>query len=417
MRHPLRKLMWEALPIFIFLAAFYSAPEVQAAFTPSTVCMQCHSTIYEYWKNSMHAKAYDDPVFQVSFLKALVIEGEKARPHCLSCHVPTTWITHDYGARLAISQEGVTCDVCHTISRVDLTHPESPFTFNTEGPKIGPFSDVSSPFHGVQYDPQHTRSDFSGGCHEMKGKNGIPLLSTYTEWKSSPYATQGIHCQNCHMTTVFNMPIVNPQVKKTEKWITDHKFLGGHAQMNLEKAAKLSTQVRREGNKALISVYITNAESGHLLPTGTPSRKVILTVSLKDNSGKELAQARKVYRKVIVDENGIVLEDVTDMLLKGVRIYSDNRIAPKEVRVEKFTFDIPVGTPSFIVESVLAYEFETPVMMTKMMKVEMSRDVKSVTASAWRTLPGGNWLLVLAVAVLVLVLVALLRRKKPPSAS
>jgi len=359
----------------------------------------------------MHAKAYEDPVFQVSFLKALTMKGEKMRSYCLSCHVPSTQLTGDFYLAQSISQEAVTCDVCHTISQVDLKKPEAPFTFDPFGPKRGPFKDVASSAHGVQYDEQHTRSEFCGCCHEMKGQNGISLLGTYSEWKESPYASQEIHCQNCHMTTLFNMPIVNPEVKKTEKWITDHKFLGGHAQMNLEKAARVSTQVKMEGTKAQISVFVSNEESGHKLPTGTPSRKVILTVYLKDSSGKKLAEARKVYRKVIVDEDGAILEDVTDMLLKGVRIYSDNRIAPKEVRVEKFTFDIPIGLNSFIVESVLTYEFETPVMMTKVMKMEMSRDLQSITTPGIGRFSWLYWILILLFIIIVLLIFLLFRRQ------
>ncbi|NIM99665.1 MAG: hypothetical protein GTO24_16815 [candidate division Zixibacteria bacterium] len=348
-------------------------------YTSAQVCKQCHTQIYRIWSQSMHAKGIEDPVFKADYLSAIMEEGEEIKSYCLSCHVPTVKKTADYTIKREISKEGVTCDFCHSISAVDLSNPDEPFEMDIGERKYGPYEDADSPAHATVPSKMHTESEFCGGCHELVNKNGALIMGTYSEWKESPYPAKGIHCQNCHMPTIFGMPVVDPKIKKTDHMLTAHEFLGGHSQINLAHAAQVETDVEIKGNKATVITYVTNAESGHKLPTGTPSRKVILETRITDNSGNILAETKKVYRKVLVDENGVILEKSFDMILKAKSIFRDNRIAPKETRKEEFVFDIPKGVKSFQVESTLKYEFFTPIITTRKMEVEMAQDSKSIS--------------------------------------
>jgi hypothetical protein len=45
-------------------------------------CGQCHREIYEEWKSSIHARAYEDPYFQAYWNK------DKQIWVCLNCHTP-----------------------------------------------------------------------------------------------------------------------------------------------------------------------------------------------------------------------------------------------------------------------------------------------------------------------------------------
>ncbi|MEK6786984.1 MAG: multiheme c-type cytochrome, partial [Nitrospirota bacterium] len=45
-------------------------------------CGQCHREIYEEWKTSIHAHAYEDPFFQAYWKK------DKNIWVCLNCHTP-----------------------------------------------------------------------------------------------------------------------------------------------------------------------------------------------------------------------------------------------------------------------------------------------------------------------------------------
>ena len=364
--------------LFILLSSSSFAREKgisEAVFSPSQECGNCHKNIYQTWSNSMHAQAISDPVFKLDYLHALNEYGEKIREYCLSCHSPTTRYSGDSYLKNRISREGINCDFCHSIYAVDLENPKDPFKVNPGSTQYGPYQNASSPAHQATYSELHTRSEFCAGCHQLKNSSGVLVLGTYSEWKEGPYPEQKVYCQNCHMPKVPGMPIVDPKVKKSELNMTAHEFLGGHSEINLQHSATLRTQFEVEKSKALVTVFVTNAESGHKLPTGTPVRKVILSVKLLDDKGNKIAQKEKVYQKVLLDQSGEVLTESYKMILDAASVLSDNRIAPKETRQEKFEFDLPSGIKPFSVESDLRYQYPTPVLTTGLMEVEMAKQV------------------------------------------
>ena len=70
--------------------------------------------------------------------------------------------------------------------------------------------------------------------------------------------------------------------------------------------------------------------------TSLPSREIVLKVVVE--SGGRSWNEERVYRKVIADDRGMPLHLDHEMLLHGARILSDNRIAPREERLERFSF-------------------------------------------------------------------------------
>ena len=88
-------------------------------------CGECHREIYEEWKTSIHAHAYQDPFFQAYWKK------DKQVWVCLNCHTPlenqqATLIKDIPRGRVEKSpqepnphydpeyqKEGVTCAACH----------------------------------------------------------------------------------------------------------------------------------------------------------------------------------------------------------------------------------------------------------------------------------------------------------------
>lgn len=353
------------------------AKSLEGHFSPVEECANCHQAIYRAWANSMHAKAIEDPIFKLDYLHALNDYGDKIRGYCIHCHSPTVRYTGDIYLKNRLSQEGVSCDFCHSISSVNLENPEDPFIVDPAGPQYGPYENASSPAHASAYSELHTRAEFCAGCHELKNSQGILVLGTYTEWKESLYAQQGVHCQNCHMPKVFGEPIVDPRVKKSDLHMTAHEFLGGHSEINLQHAATLDSRVELEEGETVVTVSVTNAESGHKLPTGTPVRKVVLLVKLLDKNGKKIAQGEKVYQKVLVDRSGNILTESYKMILEGASVLSDNRIAPKETRVEKFRFELPPEIKSFSTETSLRYQYPTHVLTSGLMEVEMAKELSS----------------------------------------
>lgn len=342
----------------------------------SQICGKCHTAIYKEWKNSLHASSLSDPVFLGVFNE---VERDK-KSFCLKCHVPTVRVTRDYDLAQSISKEGVTCDFCHTVKSVDL-NKEEPFEFDLGVVKRGPFESHLKIGHKNLYSAIHLKAEFCAGCHEVVNENRFHVMSTYSEWKMGPYAEKGIQCQNCHMPEEFGSLIVNPEVAKTEHTVTAHKFQGGHTQINITKAATLTQMLDKVDDSVSVVVYITNSEAGHSLPTGIPSRRVILTVKLLDSKGEVVGEKEVVYSRVLVDGEGkeIAEKDINDMFLKAAALRSDNRIKPKETRREEFIFPLTrrMGK-ALTAESTLRYEFRVPYLEPNAMRMEMARDVKTI---------------------------------------
>lgn len=376
----------------------------EAVFSPSQKCGSCHNNIYHDWSNSMHAKAIADPVFESDYLHALEKQGEKVRPYCLSCHSPVVRYSGDVNLKNQISREGVNCDFCHSVQSVDLENPKNPFKVNPGTTEYGPYQNASSPAHLTGYSKLHTQSEFCAGCHQLKNNNGVLVLGTYSEWKQSPYVNSDVQCQNCHMPKVPGIPIVDPKVKRSQMNMTSHLFLGGHSEINLQHAATLKTDLKVKQGKALVMVFVTNAESGHKLPTGIPARKIILQVRLLNKKGEKIDQKEKVYQKVLLDQGGEVLTESYKMILDGASILSDNRIAPKETREEKFEFDLTPETKPFSVEATLRYQYPVPVLTAGLMEVEMARQVVSLSQKESLLIGVLSWLKIFVI-LLILVLI------------
>ena len=95
--------------------------------TDPKICGQCHPRQYRGWNGSMHSNAFKDPVFQALWAMAEKATDGKMRNHCGGCHSPsgvaTGTIKFDpkmgkHGGFTAdpISEQGISCDICHTIS-------------------------------------------------------------------------------------------------------------------------------------------------------------------------------------------------------------------------------------------------------------------------------------------------------------
>ncbi len=163
--------------------------------------------------------------------------------------------------------------------------------------------------------------------------------------------------------------------KVSAYYVTAHEFLGGYSNINLSTAAKLETDVKRTGSRLDVTVRITNAESGHKLPTGIPIRRLVLNVALKSGVNAEISSARRVYRKALTDKYGTIMETAPEIFLNATDVYSDNRIAPQETRVEKFGFVVPKSVEDYWLEVVLNYEATRPVLKDESVVIEMAKNI------------------------------------------
>lgn len=348
--------------IVLALSMIIPSYAVAEEFKISLTCAECHQDRYTEWSRSMHALSVSDPIFRSAYTKA-IIDKPEYREYCLTCHSPTTIKTKDYGTTKSISIEGVTCNFCHNVAGITGNN----YTFNASSLMYGPYSDSKTDAHGSAYSDIHIRSEFCSGCHEFS-MNGLPISETYSEWKEGPYAAEGIQCQNCHMKAIKGN--ASNDEKQQDK-VYSHSWYGGHSGQFLEKAFKIKSSIRRDGKKAIVTISFTNTNVGHKIPSGLPSRKVILNFRATNGSGNVIFSDKKQYSKILLDQYGNEVND----FWKASSIGKDNRIKPKETRIEVFEFDLQDTMDKLNIYATLNYQLEADIITTSLetMNVEIAR--------------------------------------------
>jgi len=352
-------------------------------YEPPAACAQCHTDIHKMWTNGMHAQAYDDPIFQASFLQAFFETKGETTASCLRCHDPTSYIGNDFNVKRDIIGDGVTCDFCHTIAEVKLDSPESPFIKTSGKVKTGPYTTTQPSVHTTQRKEFFKKSELCGGCHQLRAKTGVLIIGTYEEWRESPYASEGVECQDCHMPIQKEKMIVSGDVKAPKRDVNLHDLAGGHSIEQVKTALKVKVkEVKREGSILRVGVEVANVGSGHKVPTGTPSRRLLLKVVVRDKSGRLYLEDEKVFEKVLMDENKEILKEDHDLFLRAARIYYDNRLSPKEVREVWYSFTIPYKDllqnyeQKLFIEAKAMYQYLPRVLAPRRMEMEVASDVK-----------------------------------------
>lgn len=361
--------------IFCFILLFSISDFVKAdQYKSYQECRSCHSDIFKLWNKSLHSNSFSDPTFLTSYMSLLLDGGKEAGRLCLRCHAPVANLYDDFDLKSQKATEGVTCWYCHSISSVNQGERiENYYNIDTSGVVYGPYEPSDEKDHKIEHSDLHLTAEVCAGCHEFVNDNGVTILGTYGEWKNSSYSKKKIYCQNCHMPIMIDLSVVNDK-KVLNYYVTAHEFQGGHSQVNLTNAVNLKTIVEKDNHTLRVKVYLTNAESGHVLPTGIPIRKLVLKVSLFNKNQIELSSVRKVYRKVLTDKYGTVIENAEDMFKNATQIFSDNRIKPEETRIEEFTFMLPKYLKDYQIITVLNYEYTLPLLKEKFVRIRMAKN-------------------------------------------
>ncbi len=348
--------------ILVFLIIFYSAigaGQTGESFQSSIYCVECHEDRYKEWSGSMHALAVMDPIYRTAYMKAVLFEPSY-REYCLKCHSPTTNITKDFNLTKSLSIEGVSCSFCHSVKEVDIKN--NTYELNQNGTMVGPYRDSFTEKHPSNYSDILTKSEFCAGCHEFS-LNGIPISETYSEWKEGPYSKEGKQCQDCHMQALPGYVANN--IKREN--VYRHLWYGGHTGQFLEKAFNVDYQIEKEGKKVKVTVNITNKNVGHKIPSGLPTRQVILHFNVTDDKGKEIYGDKRIYAKTLLDQYGNEIND----FWKAKSLDKDNRIKPKETKTEIFEFDLPDGVATLEVHTKLIYHLEAEIIQTSVESMDV----------------------------------------------
>ncbi len=375
--------------IIIALALMAPAPELEAQleivtdssakpeYVSSLNCAKCHLDIHNYWKDSLHANALEDNVFQAAFMIALKQEGDEVRGICLDCHAPTTLATKDMMLELPLSSEAITCDFCHRTFDVNLGNGEAQLSQTLGDEKYGPLEPTGVPeSHPSVQSALFNDSRLCATCHQWTNPQGVAIFDTFREWLNGPFPAQGVHCQNCHMPLVEGSLVTGRPRKPGEK-INSHNLSGGHSIEQVASAAKVRiASVSRVTGGLHAVVEVSNVGSGHMIPTGIPSRALVLEAQLLDSKGNLIESEKHTFRRVILDSQHNELTADADIILNGALISKDNRIPPGGTVAVPFDFAAAAGQ-KYLVRATLRYMYRPLVLQEEQIDIEMGSDSKS----------------------------------------
>lgn len=272
----------------------------------SEACAACHAEIADEWRASQHATSWSDALFQAAY-------AVEPMQFCRNCHAP--------GARAArvpdvrSQREGVSCAICHV----------------RDGRVLGPGRNrpPAAGGHAFEAVVAMRTTAFCEGCHQFNfpGDSGPggevfatdePMQDTHAEWAMSASATQGEHCQDCHMPWISS-----PDGRRHRS----HRFPGGGDLSLLASAVRVEGTARATERETVVSVTVSPGRIGHSFPTGDLFRRAELKVWLDGDEAhaQVVAMAREFRPELERDPHGRVV---------FVRRQSlDTRVAPPGVGV------------------------------------------------------------------------------------
>lgn len=264
------------------------APQGEAPpqFTPQEMaldpasCGACHVQQFLDWSGARHAKAMGPGV--LGQLMDTDPQAPDEQQACLRCHAPlaeqadslvAALLGEDPGSDAGLHAQGVTCAACHVRGHQHF----GPARRDGSVPK----PEDRLPHGGWQVSTAFADSRFCASCHQFEpdgyALNGKLLENTYAEWKASPYAEKGRHCQSCHM----------PDRRHLWRGIHDADMV--RSGVTIEIAPP-----RVERGAVHAGLTVRNTGTGHHFPTYvTPS--VVLEIMQLDGAGQAIDGTRRDY--------------------------------------------------------------------------------------------------------------------------
>jgi hypothetical protein len=296
--------------------------------------MMAHSAVDPYWQAKVRYEAAETPA------AAALIENA-----CMSCHAPMQQYEARAGGGLRfdamndVGKQGVSCTVCHQIDPANLGRAES-FTAGFEindkreiyGPHEWPFFMPMRMHTGrtPTYSSHMLESELCGTCHtvitptlDAEGKVTGKFLeqATYLEWKASSFPSSEKSCQSCHVPQLEDESgkLVRQYIAHTphggyfgpirpREPFGQHTFGGANVQMlsvladmlpgkreiltnaadrarrTLDDGLTLRLEAKREADGLEVTVRVASS-AGHKYPSGFPSRRLWLHLTVRDGNG------------------------------------------------------------------------------------------------------------------------------------
>jgi hypothetical protein len=359
------------------------------------VCASCHVDIAMQWQQAMMSQSYTHHWDEIEYFKLAVPHAAKdpkvagVREGCNGCHAPGAFIAGDVpppppgqGSR---ANEGVSCDICHTISgKAEGDAFNFSFTITPGRTKYGNREGLESPHHTTMRLDFTSSPEMCGTCHNEKSPYGVWVKATQREWAAGPYAKEGVRCHDCHMPAG---PGRNAALAAPRDDMRHHLFHGAHSEAKLRGTIEVlihpDTRDAVPGEPVTLQAQAFNHKAGHKVPSGSAEeRQLWLTVRAFDASGREyhLPVDRKGFEGeeyTISSRDALAYQDIGEIMdiadfqglprdalpFDGDRIFRlpyfdpkgrmtiaqwntasqgvDYRIGPRETKVETYTWTLP----------------------------------------------------------------------------
>jgi hypothetical protein len=359
-------------------------------FQTSDRCVACHNgmkteagadySIGIDWRASIMANSSRDPYWQGSVRRETIDHPQakaEIQDECSHCHMPMMY--YDAHAQQkkgevfshlpfdankqddAIAADGVSCSVCHQISKKNLGTPASyvgnfvidPPEVPNRHPEHGPFvidaghqrvMESSTGGFVPEEGAQIRDSALCATCHTLyttaldkdgKPTGRLPEQVPYQEWQHSTYAGNN-SCQSCHMPEVKEKTPVTSLFGALRQGARHHTFVGANFFMQRilsnyrqdlrvtalpqefnaaaertvnflqSESARVSIRNIETGDGKLHMDVLVENLTGHKLPTAYPSRRAWLHVVIHDRSG------RTVFESGALNKDGSIQGNVND---------------------------------------------------------------------------------------------------------
>ena len=381
--------------------------------------MMANSSRDPYWHAAVRRETIDHPsaaseIEEECSICHMPMSRTKARaagqPSRIFAHLP---IGAGRSEDDRLAADGVSCTVCHQIGPERLGSPESftggfvisPPTSAGERRMFGPFA-VDAGRTGLMRsatgmtpsEAPHIRdSELCATCHTLithaLGPQGqvvgeLPEQVPYLEWRHSAFVVEKRSCQSCHMPAVAAPTRISSVLGEEREGLGRHTFLGGNffmlrmlnryrselgvealpqeldaaahatiSQLQQDTATVSILGAGRDGGRLDVEVGVRNL-TGHKLPTGYPSRRAWLHVTVRDRESQQLFSSGgitpsglirgndndvdaarfephyteirsedqvQIYEPVMRDPDG----NITTGLLRASAYVKDNRLLPR----------------------------------------------------------------------------------------
>ena len=379
-------MMTRAIAISFLLCSLAAAKQEKTpTFQTSDRCIACHVglitpsgkdvSIGTDWRASLMANSARDPYWQASIRRETMDHPESkdtVQDECSVCHMPIVRYeanqagkTPDVFSHLPIDSDkdkdaadGVTCSVCHQISKEKLGTRASfngrfvidkPDAKNVR-PEYGPFDIekgqtriMQSSTAGFQpNDRKHIQqSELCATCHTLftkaLGEGGrevgeLPEQMPYPEWLHSEYREKR-SCQSCHMPAVQEPVRITRVLGVPREGWARHIFVGANFFMQrmlnryredldvvaqpeeLSAAADrtvnyLQTEAAKmavsepvlDAGRLRVDVTVNNL-GGHKLPTAYPARRAWLHVTVRDAANRVVFESGAMHDDGSIEGN------------------------------------------------------------------------------------------------------------------